>query len=210
MGEHTAKPDRRKTRTRRLLRDALMALILEKGYDAVSVQEIADRANLGRATFYLHYAGGKDHLLSSSLEEIYDDLVQRIKLPTREELIAGQHSPSLIAFQHAAENRDLYRVLLAGQGAAAVSRRIRDYLASVIQKQIEQLDTEPEARTEVMAQYMAGALVALIAWWLEKDMPYPAETMSQIFSRLSLAGVMTMMSDDTLFGAANESGQRSI
>lgn len=66
MGEE--KEDRRVVRTRQLLRDALVSLILERGYDEVTVQDVLDRANLGRSTFYAHYRN-KDDLLFSGFEQ---------------------------------------------------------------------------------------------------------------------------------------------
>jgi len=188
------KLDRRVMRTRQLLQSALMALILEKGYDAVTVLEITERANLGRATFYLHYPGGKDELLTKSLEEIFDELVGRIEPRTQEQVLSGINPPSLIAFQHAAENRDLYRVILSGQGAGPVARRIREYLADVIQSQLtEWADKNKDAPFEIVAHYMAGALITLIAWWLENDMPHSAEYMSQIFFRLTSQGIVSQL-----------------
>src|SRR5690348_13436851 len=70
------KEDRRKERTRQLLRDALLELISEKGYEAITLQDITDRANVARPTFYLHFKDKQD-LLFSSIREIYDDLVAR-------------------------------------------------------------------------------------------------------------------------------------
>ncbi|MBZ0299704.1 MAG: TetR/AcrR family transcriptional regulator, partial [Anaerolineae bacterium] len=145
------KLDRRVVRTRQLLRDALMELILEKGYDAVTVQDITDRANLGRATFYLHYKGGKEELLLSNLEEIYDDLVARLKPLKREGLRSGPHRPSQVAFEHAAEHRDLYLVLLRSQAAATLAQRIRNYLAGVIQQELEVLTSESPVPLTVIA-----------------------------------------------------------
>ena len=75
-----AKIDRRIVRTRQLLRDSLMSLILEKGYEAVTVQHITDQANLGRATFYLHYKD-KEELLVISLESLFDELVKTMGPP---------------------------------------------------------------------------------------------------------------------------------
>jgi AcrR family transcriptional regulator len=72
------KIDRRKQRTRRMLRDALLALIVEKGYDDLSVQDITEKADLRRATFYLHYAD-KDELLATVLREIFDALVKELE-----------------------------------------------------------------------------------------------------------------------------------
>ena len=69
--------DRRITRTRNQLREALFELILEKGYDTVTIEEITDRANLGRTTFYLHYKD-KEQLLLESINSIANDLLQQI------------------------------------------------------------------------------------------------------------------------------------
>src|ERR1041385_2364465 len=76
--ESEVKMDRRKVRTRQMLRDALIALILEKGYDTTTVEDITNRANLGRATFYLHYRD-KDELLLHTLEATFDELVKNLK-----------------------------------------------------------------------------------------------------------------------------------
>lgn len=192
------KLDRRVMRTRQLLRDALMELILEQGYDAVTVQDIADRANVGRATFYLHYKGGKEELLLSNLEEIYDELVERIKPLKRDASLSSDNHASRVAFQHAAEHHDLYLVILRGQGAAAIAQRIRQYLADVIKADLEALDAHSEMPLEIVANYMAGSLVSLITWWLENDMPYSADYMAGTFSQLTLPGVRA------LFNATNE------
>ncbi|MAS37797.1 MAG: TetR family transcriptional regulator [Anaerolineaceae bacterium] len=196
MTEEPAKLDRRVIRTRKLLRNALMELILEKGYDAVTVQDITDRADLGRATFYVHYRGGKEQLLVSNLEEIYDELVSRLKPLKREGLLPGPHKPSQVAFEHAAEHHDLYLVLLRSQAAASIAQRIREYLAGVIHQELEVLATESPIPLKVIASYMAGSLIALITWWLENDMPYSPEYMSQIFSRLTMPGVRTLLAAD--------------
>jgi AcrR family transcriptional regulator len=193
MSDEATRTDRRVVRTRRLLRDALMELILEKGYDEVTVQDITQRANLGRATFYLHYKGGKEELLLSNLEEIYDELVARLKPLKREGLRPGPHRASQVAFEHAAEHRDLYFVLLRSQAAASIAQRIREYLAGVIFQEIEPLMQDSPLPSEVIAGYMAGSLVALITWWLENAMPYSPEYMAQIFSRLTMPGVRELL-----------------
>jgi AcrR family transcriptional regulator len=190
MSEHN-KLDRRVIRTRRLLRDALMELILEKSYDKVTVQEITERANVGRATFYLHYPGGKEELLLRNLGEIYDDLVLRIKQRKREAFMSGR--PSLVAFEHAAEHQDLYLVLLRGQGASVLTQRIREYVANLIQQELlEEHDNSP-VPPEIVAHFMAGSLIALITWWLENDMPHSAAYMADLFSQLTVPGVNAVM-----------------
>lgn len=68
--------DRRVQRTRALLQDALMALMIEKGFEDTTVQDIIDRANVGRATFYAHFADKKT-LLTSRIEDLRALLSQR-------------------------------------------------------------------------------------------------------------------------------------
>ena len=180
--------DRRKVRTRQMLRDALIALILEKGYDATTVEDITNRANLGRATFYLHYRD-KDELLLHTLEATFDELIKNLK-PISLEDAASAPAQALIAFQHAAENRDLYRVMLSGQGSGSIQRRVREYIATLIQQRIQPLVQQlpPGAipiPVEILAQHIAGSLLTLIVWWLENDLPYSAEHMAQIFQQLN-------------------------
>jgi AcrR family transcriptional regulator len=182
------RPDRRGPRTRRLLRDALIALILEKGYDAVTVQDITDRANLGRATFYLHFKNGKDQLLMSSLREMFDDLRARISPP----------SPDIrmVPFQHAFEYRDLYRVtLLSQQGTAAIVNGIREYLAGSMRERIDVLigERQPLVPLDVLANYLAGAMISLISWWLKQESNYTAEQMADMYRQLSMPTINTVL-----------------
>ena len=113
--------DRRVNRTRRMLREALMSLTLERGYEAVTVEEITQRADVGRTTFYLHYKD-KEDLLVESVDTAINDLVEQISdLPVSSWAIpydshAPQdtpRSPILLVFQHASDNADLYRIIFA-------------------------------------------------------------------------------------------------
>lgn len=177
--------DRRVQRTRSHLRDALMALILEKGYDAVTVQDITDRANLGRATFYLHYRD-KDDLLLRTLEAVFDDLIAHMKPGVQ----ALDQSPALRAFQHAADNSQFYRVLLGGQGGFAIFRKMRDYIADDVKKRFLPELAVQSTPADLLANYVAGALLALIGWWLENDMPYSPEQMAATYRRLIFSGIV--------------------
>src|SRR5438067_9701914 len=99
--------DPRVVRTQQMLRDALIALILEKGYDAITIQDITDKAGLRRATFYLHYKD-KEELLFAILGETFDELVCKID-QLRMQLITpeAEMAMHLIIFKHAQENADL-------------------------------------------------------------------------------------------------------
>jgi AcrR family transcriptional regulator len=190
------RPDRRKQRTRQLLRDALISLILEKGYDSVTVQEITDRANLGRATFYLHYPEGKGQLFLSILEEMFDDLKARSTPPSREVFEVGDMPMRLVAFQHVLEYRDLYRATLLSQdGMAAIMNRVREYLAESMQERISAGVPEEQVSVplEALSNYLSGALISLVSWWLRQDNPCSAEEMSEIFFRLSTPTITALL-----------------
>jgi AcrR family transcriptional regulator len=192
------KEDRRKQRTRALLREALIALILEKGYDAVTVQDITDRANLGRATFYLHYKGGKDELLLSMMEDIQSKVAQQSGPISKDDFTVHGQPSSTFAFKYAEENADFFRAVLGG-GVASNLTRYRKSSAAEIQTQIEPaLDaTENHIPVEIIANYIAGALNTLIIWWLENNRPYAAEEMARIFHQLLMTGIQGVKTETT-------------
>lgn len=191
--------DRRVRRTRRRLRDALIELVLEQGYDTITIQNITDRADLSRATFYLHY-NDKDELLANSLEEMFDELVESLREPLfSDDWAASDPPPSVLAFQHVEEYAELYKALLLGdRGVAYVIYREIQYIARIVEKQLQILlqssaDEELPVPVEIAAQHMAGALFSMIVWWLENDMPHDAQYMGKMYHRMALPGVLSAL-----------------
>ena len=184
------KIDRRILRTRRALKDAMLALVLEQGFDAVTIEQITYRADLGRTTFYLHYRD-KEELLLESIRELIDDLVAHIRV--------SNSSPILLAFQHAAENADLYRIILRGEGAYSAVERLRKTINQTIEELFREFlqaraDVEPDLirssfPLEVVTNFLAGSLLGLLTWWLEERPPYTTEQMADMFRRLFLDGI---------------------
>lgn len=119
MGTCTKKKtthDRRIQRTRHLLLDALIQLIPDKGYEAITIQDIIDRANVGRSTFYSHFRDKEDLLLSGfeNLRGIFEELQNQSSPET-----AGWNF-SLALFQHVEEQQPAFKAVL-GKQAGAVS-----------------------------------------------------------------------------------------
>src|SRR5712664_4386450 len=126
--------DRRVARTRRTLHEALIRLIVRKGYDALTVQEIIDEADVGRATFYAHYRG-KDDLLRGGFERLRGEL----KAARREARQGERDRPltfSLAMFEHACAYRDVYRAMLGGQGGVIASQEIRRVLSEMVKEEL--------------------------------------------------------------------------
>jgi len=188
------KEDRRIQRTRRLLRDALFTLIVERGYEMITVEEITERANVGRATFYAHYKD-KEDLLLSSLEEIFYETAATIGPISEETFQAGEKPPAQLAFEHMAQHHQLYRVLLNERGAAVISLRILELLANISRRYtVGQLDVARSLLPlELLAYHLAGSLFALLMWWLNNDMPYSPEHMAKIFQHLAVPGLANVV-----------------
>lgn len=179
--------DRRKLRTRKALQNALVALILEKGYDAVSVSEVTDRADVGRATFYLHYKD-KDELLIETLNATVRGFMDEIsKYPVK---IMDLENTDVIrkAFEFAEEHSDLFRFMMRGHGPFITTLRIQELIAEFIyEKTNERLglqNLKPQIPMDVLANFFAGALITSIFWWLENDTGYSAEEMAHYYKKL--------------------------
>jgi len=187
--------DLRVQRTRRRLGRAMIDLTLERGYDAVTIRDLTDRADIGYATFFRHYPD-KEALLRDLLEEVLDGLMERL------EPVSADDDPALTGatvFRHAKAHAPLYRVLLASQ-------RSVDLLARALEVGIQAIDRSFTDRPDsivpldIAAQHIIRSFMALIEWWLMHDMPYAPETMGRIYRALIMdptrAVALTPRSDD--------------
>lgn len=185
--------DRRIQRTRQLLQDALVALILEKGFDAVTVQDIIDRANVGRSTFYAHFQD-KDDLFLSGFEHLRGEFEQH--LSGRPVTPDSPWTMSLVLFQHAQNYQRVYQALVGRQGGNIVLTHIHKYLVAVLQEHFK-MDMPERVRVqvppEILAHYLVSSLMALLTWWLDHDLPYPPERMNEMYRLLVEPGILGLM-----------------
>jgi AcrR family transcriptional regulator len=187
------KPDRRVQRTRQLLRDALTGLVLENGYENTTVQNILDRANLGRSTFYTHYRD-KDELLVDGFEQLrllflkYDADIAAGKYPS------GTHvyDPSLLFFKHAAAQHRIYKALIGNQGGAVVHAYLYKFCSQMIGSHLKHQASagkKPLIPHEVLVHFVVSSFLGLLTWWLNHDMPYSPEQIDEMFKRLTYPGM---------------------
>ena len=191
------KQDRRSQRTYHLVNAALMELLLEKRYDTIIVQDILDRANIGRSTFYTHYFDKED-----VLESIAEQMLEAFSHQVQQAEAGRGIVPSLALFRHVQQQHRLFQVLLRGRGEevlwkagqAMLSRKIEQALTAICVGK-----RAPSIPLAVVAQYLAGAFLNLLKWWLEAEMPYTPEQMDEMFQQLALPGVWaTIEGKDTL------------
>ena len=178
--------DRRVQRTRKALEEALVTLIEQKGYDAITVQDIINEANLGRSTFYAHYID-KDDLLKKSMSGLVHSMMGHLeKSDSPQDLKQNQLVNTLPLFRHVKKHYRLYKAMLGGRGIDMVIKAVRHHLAEHIEEQIEKAPpSEIDVPPPVRAAFLAGAVLTLLTYWLDTRMPYSAEEMDSMFQRLT-------------------------
>lgn len=181
------KEDRRIQRTRHALRDALIEEIVEKGYENTTLQDIADRANVSRSTFYLHYKD-KEELLFRGMEEVWQELLESYQIVSRDDLQSGKIPDSYFSpadFEHVAKHAEFYKAILSNRGSAAFIAQVCQFLAIVMsEKTFKPLIAEgqtPRIPPDFVANFLAGAEVGVVRWWLENGMHYTPKQMSVMF-----------------------------
>ncbi len=203
--------DRRRDRTRRQLREALFSLMLEKGYESITIEDITEKADLGRTTFYLHYRD-KEDLLLGSIEDIAEDLKTKIfkamqnqisnHSDLRTRLFPGQ-TGIVMVLKDARENISLYLPILRGEGtprAPAAIRQIIQQAAHDFFKEnlsIDESKIELPIPIEILTNFLSSSLLGMLTWWLENNMPYPAEEMAEIYRKMFFYGVGSLLSSNS-------------
>lgn len=174
------KSDRRSLRTRQLLMQAMVDLIRVKRYDAITVQEITDQANVGRSTFYAHFTD-KDDLLVNGVHRMINTLDAD---PADATGRGARPYPSLALLHHIGAQADLYQVLARGRGLALFLNALHDELTA---KFAERLTARvPAAATPIvplplLAAMTTSMLITAIRSWIEGGLSEPAETIDRAF-----------------------------
>jgi AcrR family transcriptional regulator len=168
-------------RTRRALRDALIALLPERGWDDLTVQDLCDRADVGRSTFYLQFRG-KEDLLDGSLADLRAALAQQARAAGAGGAGALSFVRGLIA--HVDEQRKLFRALIGRRSGHAVQARFRDMILQLVEEDLATAAGQGWPR-DAAARYLAGALFELLAWWADARPAPAAEEVERLVGRLT-------------------------
>jgi AcrR family transcriptional regulator len=185
--------DRRAARTKAMLQEAHVALILKKGYEALTIQDICDTANVGRSTFYAHYTS-KDDLRRSSFEHLRQLLTDRQRdalaaVDTRDRRFGF----SLALFEHARDYIHLYRALARSRGGAIALGTIRRILCDLVNNELSTTadeNSEDAIPRDLTVQYVVGAYMAVLTWWLDGGAKLPPQRMDAMFRRMTTEGIV--------------------
>jgi len=216
-------PDRRVQKTRKLLQDALMALVTEKGYESVTIQEILDKANVGRSTFYAHFQD-KDQLLHSILDRLDELFEQHEKqlLDATKNVENADHtnlahslSPTLSLFQFVGQNHRFFNAMLGNRGYGIFAKPVYDHVFAHVHgiftspvhndalahmhepfKMLKSREKYGSLESEIASHYFVSALMGVLVWWVEKDMPCTAEEIDRIFRQLATPSFRQVLAAD--------------
>jgi AcrR family transcriptional regulator len=172
-------PDRRVRRTKKQLREALVNLILERGWDAVSVIDVCARADVGRSTFYTHFVDKEDLLLSG-----FDDL--HVALGEKRLEVVGTFGFVEMLVDHAREHVKLFRALVGKKSGQSVQRRFRDVVTRLCEAELQALGVEDHA---VVARYVSGGFVEMLVAWLDRPARMDGRALTAMFRELTLGAV---------------------
>ena len=188
------KVDPRVRRTRRLLREALVSLILEKDYASISIKEITDRAEVAYITFFRHFES-LDQLLMEILEDGLVELMGRIEMLATQSDTTTLEMEGKFIFEYIEQKADLFRILIKSQSVTRVRKKVVRNIATIFQKSCLPLATCGNPLTASMtSNHIATSLLALIEWWLDNQMkPEPAQ-MGKVYRSLII---------DSTVGAVN-------
>lgn len=183
----------RKAATHQKLLEAARAVIIERGYNAVEILDITERANVSKAAFYRHFTN-KEACVREIMLNGFDALLERIfeggrRATSREEWVSTSFRE---AFAWAEQNREILLIMVGGRASAQLNVFGRDYLVQSVERAFDEFGSFSEddgVPVVVKAHVTAGALIQLLGWWLENDTGYSAGDMADLMRRVLLHGV---------------------
>jgi AcrR family transcriptional regulator len=182
--------DRRVVRTRATLRDALVALIMERGWDSIAIQDVCERANVGRSTFYTHFADKEDLLLDG-----FEGLRVALQQARPSDGSAGRMAFTLPLLEHADEHRRLFRALVDKRSSLSVQRRFLQLVMELAREDLAGI-AKGDA-LDALATYLSGAFFQLVVAWLDSRRPLAPQELNATFQRLTKPVLESVRSQPT-------------
>jgi AcrR family transcriptional regulator len=186
--------DSRGPHTRAALQHAFKSLLRTRPYESIAVDEICKLANVGRSTFYTHFRS-KDDLKRSGVEALRRQLLERQKNAAQSNDNERRSALSFTfdLFAHAREHVDHYHALVGGRGGTVVLRKLKETVTDLAHAELAH---KPGSRSsdvierEAVVQYIVGAFMGVLTWWLDRGATIPIERIDAMFQRFMREGVL--------------------
>lgn len=178
--------DRRIIKTKQVIQEALFSLMQEKQYSKITIQEIIDRANVGRSTFYSHYET-KEDLLLSCIAHLLEMLNQYIINYLEMEEEVPRLLPVVELFDHIRENSRMMKGLMKSDSSDLFFNKIQIYWNKSIENYLNTKlprNATPEIPLIIITNHITSTLINLLKWWITNKMPYSSVEMDCFFQKL--------------------------
>lgn len=189
------KTDLRVLRTQQSIRKAFYELLQEKGYEAITIQDLADRAMINRNTFYLHHQSKPD-LLNTCMDELLGEVKKAIVLcpiNARPYRISMLETVMQAVLEHVSRNASFYRVMLNEENRIYP---FRTKLETILKDKLNEgwnpaeEPSHPEVSRELLLEYLVSSFMGVVIWWVKSDLSLPASDVSAQFSRIAAYGYL--------------------
>lgn len=183
-------PDRRVIRTKQRLNEALISLISEKGVQSVTVQDITNRADVNRATFYSHYHD-KHEMLELMVMEVLQEFTNAINLsPSKNK--SSVSDTFVRMFEHIEKHASFYKTMLTNKGVPGFARQMLQIICQSFNQ--HRLKFQPDDQQlivppDILSTYTASAYLGLIIYWLEHDQAYTPEYIATQLTHITKLGL---------------------
>jgi AcrR family transcriptional regulator len=167
--------DARAVRTRDALASALIRLMDGRDYNEISVQDICDRAQIGRSTFYAHFQD-KDEMYVRHVVALARMMGEKLGFDR-----GAYRFPIAHVFDHIRQMRPMMESLKKAHKADFVMKVWQNNLAEVFEQRVTQTrnGAAADVPAEILAQQLAGTIITLLTWWLDHHHPHSAATMEE-------------------------------
>ncbi len=191
--------DRRILRTRKAIREALIDLIVLKGYDDIKIQDITEKADIGRSTFYAHYST-KDAVFLDSFIQLKSWLKTCVDMSRVDRKRILTHRLEFIAplCVHINEDRKLYQALVGHRGGGLARDEIRKILFEHIREDVErrcQPRNPPKVMRDALIHYLVGAIIGVLSWWLDTKNSWAPEEVDEFLQSMIAPSLEKICSD---------------
>ena len=188
-GKTAPKTDRRVLRTRNALGDALVALLQERNFEQITVQDVLDRAGVGRSTFYVHYRD-KNDLFLSDVEDFFE---MCSGLLSRNNARPERLLPVQEVFTHIREMREFYAAVVRSGKINDVEVLGRGFFARSIEERLQAAGLKMESvQRSAKAHALAGSFFSLFNWWVDKGMKADPKEMDTLFHQMAWKGLASV------------------
>ena len=187
LADETLTADRRVQRTHNALRDALISLLLERSWDDINIQILCERADIGRSTFYLHFQNKEELLVSG-----FKDLRTLLRAQAGAD---KQGASDLLRFvrgliEHVHEQRTLFRAIIGRGSGHVVQKRFREMVNQLVDEEVSLAASGWERDAGI--RYVAGALLELLAWWVDTGTERSADDIESLFYQLTVPALKSL------------------